>query len=56
MKVIIRGDRQSGKTSLFRRLEGKLLKAGYEPTPEIQVGHIQWSSKVSNEIVKVFLN
>lgn len=53
VKFCIRGPRQSGKTSLFRRLEGNLLKAGYEQTPEIRVGHAHWNSEVSNETVKV---
>jgi hypothetical protein len=37
LRVIVRGMRKTGKTSLVARLQGKAIPAEYAPTPEIQV-------------------
>ena len=55
MKIIIRGDRQTGKTALFRRLGGAPYSPDYIPTPEIQTAFVSWSYKLSEDIVKVEL-
>ena len=47
-----RGDRASGKTTLFKRLQGDKFSEEYEQSEEISVSAIQWNHKATDDIVK----
>ena len=53
VKVVVRGQRGSGKSALLARLRG--LKAGDSqgPTREIAVSHVHWRNTVDEAVVKV---
>lgn len=45
MRVVIRGDRSTGKSCLFNRLQGKPFIEEYNQTPAIQISSIHWNYK-----------
>ena len=61
MKVLLRGDRDTGKSNLLRRLQGMSFQHEHIITPEITVGTLNWQNshpvkeveEEHDEIVKV---
>eukprot|EP00940_MAST-03C_sp_MAST-3C-sp2_P002954 g2954.t1 len=51
MKVVVRGYRKTGKTTLIRRLEAKKYSKKYVPTKEIATAHVNWSYKGKSDLV-----
>ena len=51
MKVLVRGDRATGKAALLHRLQGNQMPDQYTPTNEIKIATINWSPAA--EVVKV---
>eukprot|EP00286_Rhodomonas_abbreviata_P016305 CAMPEP_0181327662 /NCGR_PEP_ID=MMETSP1101-20121128/22239_1 /TAXON_ID=46948 /ORGANISM="Rhodomonas abbreviata, Strain Caron Lab Isolate" /LENGTH=107 /DNA_ID=CAMNT_0023436373 /DNA_START=172 /DNA_END=492 /DNA_ORIENTATION=+ len=55
MKILIRGERETGKTQFLRRLQGLEFDPKYVATPEITTAHMIWTCKATEEQVKVEL-
>lgn len=53
VKIVLRGARGVGKTSLLKRLKGEPFEEAYVPTPEIATAHIHWNYKNSDDVIKV---
>lgn len=55
MKVVIKGDSRTGKSSLFLRLKGYGFQDDYKPTENLNVTSINWNYKATDDIVKIDL-
>jgi hypothetical protein len=53
VKVVVRGARRTGKTSLMHRLQGKPFSSEYTPSKEINTAFINWTYKNSDDKIKV---
>ena len=52
-RVLLRGSRKSGKTALFKRLQGKSFDQHYEATSKVQSSSVNWSIRNLNEKKRV---
>lgn len=48
-----RGHKNTGKTSLWRRLQGLTFSLQHTATPQIQIANINWNFKSHEDAVKV---
>ncbi|KAK9701736.1 hypothetical protein K7432_011591, partial [Basidiobolus ranarum] len=56
MKLVIRGDTMTGKTTLFNMLQGSKFEPEYQTTANIQVANLKWKfDEASEDIIKVEL-
>ncbi|CAH8566803.1 unnamed protein product [Schistosoma turkestanicum] len=53
MKIVIRGDRNVGKSTLLSRLKGEQFKEEYIPSDEIRLANIHWNHQNSQSVIKV---
>ncbi|RLN59454.1 hypothetical protein BBJ28_00005814 [Nothophytophthora sp. Chile5] len=49
MKLLIRGAKGTGKTSLFQRLRGEPIPETHQSTPQLQSATINWNFRVNSE-------
>src|SRR6185369_7583073 len=55
IRVVVRGERMAGKTSLVRMLLGEPFVQEYVPTPAIAASSLDWCFKSTNEQVRCVL-
>ena len=53
VKVLLKGERNVGKSMLFKRLQGQPFSEAYIPSTAISTAHIHWNYKVSDDNVVV---
>ena len=53
MKLVVRGKRGVGKSSLLARLRGQAFSLAYEASPEIQTASIAWQYKNMDDKIEV---
>lgn len=56
VKIVIRGDRNTGKSTLWHRLQGKKFVEEYLPTQEIQATSIHWNYKSKSLLLVLSVN